>query len=75
MDKEDLVVLITGCSSGIGKALSLEFKKHKCRVFASARNLSKIEDLRYEGIDVVQLDVTNADSIEVHTIYFVPKRS
>jgi 1-acylglycerone phosphate reductase len=59
------VVLITGCSSGIGRALALEFNKHNCRVFASARTISKLEDLRDYGIDLVQLDVTNDDSMEV----------
>jgi len=58
------VVLITGCSSGIGKALAFECKKQNCRVFASARNVSKLTDLRDAGIDLVQLDVTDSDSME-----------
>eukprot|EP00026_Physarum_polycephalum_P012790 Phypoly_transcript_13122.p1 GENE.Phypoly_transcript_13122~~Phypoly_transcript_13122.p1 ORF type:complete len:300 (+),score=37.87 Phypoly_transcript_13122:139-1038(+) len=58
------VVLITGCSSGIGRHLALEFHKQNCRVFASARTISKLEDLREHGIDLVQLDVTNDASME-----------
>lgn len=59
------VVLITGCSSGIGKALAFEFQKHNCRVFASARSVDKLGDLPAAGIDLVQLDITDADSMEV----------
>jgi len=55
------VVLITGCSSGIGRALVHEFRNRQCRVFASARDLSKISDL---GEDVVQLDVLNPISFK-----------
>jgi NADP-dependent 3-hydroxy acid dehydrogenase YdfG len=56
------VVLITGCSSGIGKALAFECKKHNCRVFASARNVSKLDEA---GIEIVHLDITDAESVEV----------
>jgi len=58
------VVLITGCSSGIGKGLALEFKRRQCRVFASARSVSKLKDLEQAGIDVVQLDVASAESVQ-----------
>ena len=68
MSNREKVVLITGCSSGIGKALALEFKKHNCRVFASARTVSKLGDLRDAGIDLVQLDITDTDSMEVYTM-------
>jgi len=58
------VVLVTGCSSGIGRELAREFYRQNYRVFASARNVDKLKELNEEGIDTVQLDVTNSASIE-----------
>lgn len=71
------VVVITGCSSGIGRALVLEFAKRDCFVFATARNIQSIEDLKQcsgllhvtqlianQNIDTVELDVTKKESIQ-----------
>ncbi len=57
------VVLITGCSSGIGKALCRQFHRNNCRVIATARSLESLEGLRTEGLDIKKLDVTNGDDI------------
>lgn len=57
-------VLITGCSEGgIGDALAKEFHRKGLRVFATARNLSKVEHLKEVGIDVLPLDVVDETSI------------
>ncbi|OQD86095.1 hypothetical protein PENANT_c008G07130 [Penicillium antarcticum] len=57
-------VLITGCSEGgIGDALAKSFHKRGFRVFASARNLAKVQSLKDMGLDILQLDVTDEDSI------------
>jgi 1-acylglycerone phosphate reductase len=57
-------VLITGCSKGgIGDALAQEFHIRGLKVFATARNLAKIQHLEELGIETIQLDVTDADSI------------
>ena len=57
-------VLITGCSAGgIGSALALAFQKKDFQVFATARNISKMEHLTQAGIFMVSLDVTSAESI------------
>ncbi|KAI9035897.1 SDR family oxidoreductase [Aspergillus affinis] len=57
-------ILITGCSEGgIGDALAKSFHKRGFRVFASARNLAKVEHLKYMGLDILQLDVTDEVSI------------
>jgi 1-acylglycerone phosphate reductase len=58
-------VLITGCSAGgIGDALAQCFQKHGFHVFATARNLSKIEHLGALGMTVLALDVEDQKSIE-----------
>ena len=58
--------LITGCSKGgIGDALAQEFHKHNVRVFASARNMGKVEHLKVLGIEVLQLDVLSPESIQM----------
>ena len=52
------VVLITGCGSGIGKALARAFHRQGRRVCATARKLDAMADLAAEGIDTHVLDVT-----------------
>lgn len=57
-------VLITGCSDGsLGSALSLAFHKAGWRVFASARNPSKLKEVEAAGIEIVQLDTLSEESI------------
>lgn len=58
------VVLISGCSSGIGLALAREFASRGCRVFATARKPEVIENLKQEGMETAALDVTSQDSID-----------
>lgn len=58
------VVLITGCSSGLGRALARTFQSRGFRVFASARNTQKLDDLKREGIDTVTLDVNDPSSVQ-----------
>jgi len=57
-------ILITGCSSGIGQALALEFKKRGHSVIATARQPAALETLAAMGLSAVELDVTRPDSIE-----------
>jgi len=57
------VVLITGCSSGLGRALAIEFAKQVHIVFATARRVEDIQDLASAVLIPLQLDVTNAVSI------------
>jgi 1-acylglycerone phosphate reductase len=57
-------VLLTGCSpGGAGEAMAKIFQRNGLRVFATARNISKIESLTSSGIEVVQLDVTDTASL------------
>jgi short-subunit dehydrogenase len=52
-------VLITGCSSGIGRALAQRLAERDWTVYASARNLDSIEDLARYGCKLLSLDVTD----------------
>lgn len=55
----------TGCSgSGIGYHLAQAFHAHGCRVFVSARNLSKLSPDLDERFDRVTLDVMDESSIQ-----------
>ena len=63
MDKNS-VVLISGCSSGIGLSLAHEFASLGCRVFATARKPEVIEHLKNEKINTLALDVTDQQSID-----------
>lgn len=56
------IVLITGCSSGIGKALAIEFLNNGFRVIATARKKKDVLDLEEMGCHIEQLDVTNLDN-------------
>jgi NAD(P)-dependent dehydrogenase (short-subunit alcohol dehydrogenase family) len=58
------VILITGCSSGIGRAAALEAAGRGHRVFATARNPGSLRDLERDGrIRPLPLDVTDTASI------------
>lgn len=57
-------ILITGCSSGIGQALALEFKKRGHTVFATARQAQALASLTAMGLIAVELDVTSQTSID-----------
>lgn len=61
--RRPLVVLITGCSSGIGRALARELARRGHRVFASARRIEAIADLAASGIAALTLDVTDAEAV------------
>ncbi len=57
-------ILITGCSSGIGRATALEAAGRGHRVFATARDRTSISDLDgRNGMSVLRLDVTDPASI------------
>jgi Short-chain alcohol dehydrogenase of unknown specificity len=59
---ENKVVLITGCSSGIGRNLCTLLTEKGYRVVATARDITKIDAL---SVDMkLELDVADADSID-----------
>lgn len=58
------VVLITGASSGIGKATAEKLLGEGYCVYASARNANKLKPLETRGAKIVELDVTQDESTQ-----------
>lgn len=56
-------VLITGCSSGIGRCLADGLKSRGYRVFATARKAEDVAALADAGFDAVTLDLASSESI------------
>lgn len=56
-------VLITGCSSGIGRALAEVFASAGYRVWATARRPEDVAQLQQAGFHAVQLDVNDAEDV------------
>jgi NADP-dependent 3-hydroxy acid dehydrogenase YdfG len=56
-------VLITGCSTGIGRATAEHLARAGHTVYATARRPAAIEDLKALGCRTLALDVTDEDSI------------
>jgi NAD(P)-dependent dehydrogenase (short-subunit alcohol dehydrogenase family) len=59
----DRAVLITGCSSGIGRATAERLARGGWNVYATARRLESIRDLEAAGCKTLPLDVTDEDSM------------
>lgn len=65
--RSEKVILITGCSTGFGRDLSILAIKLGYKVVVTARDPSKIEDIVANHDDqaiALQLDVTNKDQIQ-----------
>lgn len=58
------VVLVTGCSSGIGRATALRLQQAGWVVVATARRVESIRDLAQAGCHTLALDVTDDASME-----------
>jgi NAD(P)-dependent dehydrogenase (short-subunit alcohol dehydrogenase family) len=55
-------VLITGCSSGLGRATALKFREAGYLVVATARNPDTLKELAALGCETLALDVTDEAS-------------
>ncbi len=56
------VVLVTGVSSGIGRATAAKFAKRGCKVFGTVRNLEKASPL--PGVELIEMDVCDEASVQ-----------
>lgn len=67
-------VLITGCSSGIGRCLADGLQARGYRVFATARKPADVAALAAVGFESFPLDLNSSESIH-HAVDMVLKRS
>jgi len=64
MAEPSRAVLITGCSTGIGRATAEHLAERGWTVYATARRLDSIADLADRGCRTLALDVTDEDSMQ-----------
>lgn len=60
---EQKSILITGCSSGIGKCLAHGLRNRGYRIFATARQQADVDGLAAAGYESLRLDLDSSDSI------------
>lgn len=72
--KNQKVVVITGVSSGIGRAAAMQFAKQGCRVFGTVRNTAKAQAI--PGVALIEMDIRDDASIQrgIQTIIDQAKR-
>ncbi|OGB18259.1 MAG: short-chain dehydrogenase/reductase [Burkholderiales bacterium RIFCSPLOWO2_12_67_14] len=56
------VVVVTGVSSGIGRAAAMKFAQQGCRVFGTVRNTAKAQAI--PGVALIEMDIRDDVSIE-----------
>jgi short-subunit dehydrogenase len=65
MSEPSKAVLITGCSSGIGRATALRLAGGGWKVYATARRPDTLSELAEAGCETLALDVTDEQSMAV----------
>lgn len=56
------VVVVTGVSSGIGRATAMKFAKQGCQVFGTVRNTARATAI--PGVTLIEMDICDEASIE-----------
>jgi NAD(P)-dependent dehydrogenase (short-subunit alcohol dehydrogenase family) len=64
LSPEQATILITGCSSGIGRCVAEQLRARGYRVFATARRPEDVQQLQQSGFNACRLDLTDAASLE-----------
>ncbi|MGN6322830.1 MAG: oxidoreductase [Dyella sp.] len=65
------VVVVTGVSSGIGRATAAKFAKRGCRVFGTVRNVTKAAPLA--GVELIEMDVSDEASVKSALQYVIER--
>jgi NAD(P)-dependent dehydrogenase (short-subunit alcohol dehydrogenase family) len=63
-ENQQKIVLITGCSSGIGYCVAHGLKQRGYRVIATARREESVSQLISEGFESLRLDLADSDSVQ-----------
>src|SRR4051794_32085153 len=63
MNIQNAKCLVTGCSSGIGRAIAIALAGAGARVWATGRRREPIDDLKTQGLSVLELDVRDDDAV------------
>src|SRR5579872_4235145 len=69
-ERDSRVVVVTGASAGVGRAVAREFGRRGCRVGLLARGRGRLEAARHEIEDaggkaiVLPVDVANPEDVE-----------
>lgn len=58
------IALVTGASSGIGYAISIELAKRGFKVYAGARRMAQLQKLKDYKIIPIELDITSLESVQ-----------
>ena len=66
--------LVTGASSGIGRATTQLLAAKGYYVFAAARRMGRLEELRSDHIEPIELDVTDETAIHELVAHIVLSR-
>ncbi|MFK5892396.1 MAG: SDR family NAD(P)-dependent oxidoreductase [Pseudomonadota bacterium] len=73
LTKNNKIILITGCSSGIGLHCATQLKKAGYRIFATARKQCDVDKLLNDGFESVKLDLSQSESIQTALSYILKK--
>ncbi len=68
------IALVTGASSGIGRATAELLAANGYYVFAAARRISRLEQMRSDHIEPIELDVTDEKGVRMAVDHIISTR-